>query len=50
MFRNKIHPNLCLSKADSDFFTTNGQLNVNSCVDVISMGDAREVFVIDDDF
>lgn len=42
----KSNEQLCLTKSDPDFFRANRLLTAYSCVDAISMGDAREVFVL----
>jgi hypothetical protein len=38
---------MCLTKADPDYFMPKGSLNLVSCFNAVSVGDAREVFYID---
>jgi len=47
MIQNKDDEKLCVSRSEGDYFKYSGITTVYNCFDAISMGDAREVFVLD---
>jgi len=47
MIQNKDDEKLCISRSEGDYFKTSGLTTVYNCYDAISMGDAREIFVLD---
>jgi len=47
---NKYDPMQCLSRKENDIGSDNVDLVSTNCIDAISMGDAREIFVLDLNF